>query len=311
MINVSYNFSENLRISLEKIEALRKRILLTIINPKTELRLRFEATVDRIYWSLKLTNNPLTKSEMFKLLTNQSLKTLTTEEKEVFLYKKAFDYIPHEWLVSQKAIKIKDIIELHKIIGNGKLKISENSIKKALDYLEKSPENPVVTAALAYIQMADIAPFSNYNEQFYSLIAYLFLYKSGYDFRGLLVFEKYWRKTLVDFKASLESGLKNSTVTLWLEYFAKSVEKQLEEVVENLSSLKSRGEIPLPFLTLNPRQKEIMSYLEIPNETITNKKVQSLFNISQITSSRDLSRLVSLGLLFAHGKGRSVYYTRV
>ncbi len=45
--------------------------------------------------------------------------------------------------------------------------------------------------------------------------------------------------------------------------------------------------------------------------TITNKKVQKLFKVSQITASRDLAKLASVGLLFTHGKGRSVYYTKV
>jgi len=36
-----------------------------------------------------------------------------------------------------------------------------------------------------------------------------------------------------------------------------------------------------------------------------------MFKVSQITASRDLSKLGALGLLFIHGKGRSVYYTKI
>ena len=225
--------------------------------------------------------------------------------------KKALSLISYEWLFSARQIKVKNIIEIYEIIGDGKLKVSEKSIKEVLDYLEGSPENPVIKAALAYIQMKNISPFSAYNEDICSLLAYLFLYKNGYDFRGLLVLEKYWRKTLMDFNNSLEAGVKNGTVTIWLEYFAQSVEKQLEEAVENLSSTQSKIETPEALWDINDRQKEIISLLEMPDVTITNKKVQKLFEISQITASRDLTKLVNLGLLFSHGKGRSVYYTRV
>ena len=72
-----------------------------------------------------------------------------------------------------------------------------------------------------------------------------------------------------------------------------------------------RVSLPATFWEITTRQKEIMMYLENPTASVTNKTVQKLFNISQITASRDLARLANLGLLLAHGKGRSVYYTKV
>lgn len=310
MINITYNFSANLKEILGKIEVLRRTILLTPINPKTEARLRFEAMLNRAYWSLNLTDSPLAKSDLLKFFTRGNVKKMTLQEKEALQYKKALDYISYEWLVVERPIKVKNILELHEMLTKGKLKVSENSIKTALDYLQVTADNPVIQSGLAYVQMANIVPFSYDNQRFCSLIAYLFLYKRGYDFKGLLVLEKYWKKTMMDFNNYLQTALQNSTVTLWLEYFSKSVEQSLEEIALNLSSFQNRPQPSSSMWELNDRQKEIMSLLEAPNQTITNKKVQKLFKISQITSSRDLAKLTTLGLLLAHGKGRSIYYTK-
>jgi len=78
-----------------------------------------------------------------------------------------------------------------------------------------------------------------------------------------------------------------------------------------IKGLKSQDNLPSSFWKLNGRQQSILSVLENPGEKITNKDVQKKFGVSQITASRDLSHLTTLGLLLAHGKGRSVYYTKV
>jgi len=61
---------------------------------------------------------------------------------------------------------------------------------------------------------------------------------------------------------------------------------------------------------LNDRQNKILERLENPNLKITNKDVQKMFGVSQITASRDLSKMANLGILLPHGKGRSVFYTK-
>lgn len=65
------------------------------------------------------------------------------------------------------------------------------------------------------------------------------------------------------------------------------------------------------FFELNDRQKSILNMLDQPTASITNRLTQKAYKVSQITASRDLAKLTTLGFLFSHGKGRSVYYTRV
>ncbi len=310
--DLSYNLSSSLTESLQKIENLRQKILLTPLSAKTETRLRWEAMINRIYWSLVLSGSPLTKAEMVKLLTSEGKKKrFTGEEQEVISYKKALDYISQNWLVTTERITPKVVVTLHDLACPDRLRGGEAPLKQVLDYLQASSENPVVQAGVAQIQLITLAPFSDGNGRTARLLALLFLYKAGFDFRGLLVLDEYFRRDLAAFRQTTENVSKSQSLTLWLEYFAQGVAAQLEKAQEDLTLQRSHLDLPATFWNLNDRQKEILTQMSQPDSTITNKKVQKQFKVSQITASRDLSRLAYLGLIFARGKGRSIYYTKV
>jgi Fic family protein len=303
MINFSYNLSLVLKNYLSKVESLRQKILLTPISPKTELRIRWEAMMNRIYWSMIVNGKQLSKSRIVKILSQQAKEKVDKEEREITKYKNALDYIRQNWLVSDETVSPKTVLMLQELSGYGKFRSSLGTLKQLLDYLQRAPENAIIQASIAYIQILNIAPFTKENTKAAYLLAYLFLYKGGYDFRGLLVLEECWHPDLIIYRSNL---------TPILEEFSKVLANQLEKTADlNLESQAELVGLSASFWELNDRQKAILNYLEQPNLTITNKKVQNLFNISQITASRDLAKLANLGLLFTHGKGRSVFYTRV
>jgi Fic family protein len=303
VMDFSYNLSEQLKNNLRKIELLRQKILLTPLSLKIELRLKWEFMVNRVYWAIIFSKDKsLNKTKVTKLLAHQE-KEKMNEDEEIVKYKNALDYIRENWLVSEKAITSKDVLVLHGLASFGRFRSSEREIKQLLDYLQKSPEHPVVQAAVSYIQILNITSFTLGSTQLAYLLAYLFMYKSGYDFRGLLVLEECWHKDLIIYSANL---------TPLLEEFSKLLANQLEKTASfDVGSQNKPGALSSDFWELSDRQKAILTYLEQPDLTITNKKVQKLFKISQITASRDLAKLASLGLLFSHGKGRSVFYTKV
>lgn len=313
---LSFTFSAALRNSLQKIDSLRRQILLSPIPPRMELRLRWEATLNRIYWSLALAGDPLTKAEIIKLLTAEK-KRPTQAEQEVLNYKKALDYISQEWLVNPRRVTLQTVIDLYNISSQptvGKnARISnagENSIKHLLEYLQKGSDHPIVQAGIAQAQLISIRPFPDGNGRVARLLSLLFLYRNGYDVRGFLVLSDYWRKDSSGLEYATKRSLESKNFTVWLEYFAHGILIEVEKVAQSLKNLNFQTDLPISFWKLNDRQKEILAILEQPETTITNKKAQKLFKISQITASRDLAKLASLGLLFTHGRGRSVYYTR-
>jgi Fic family protein len=301
--------SSQFQESLQKIDALRRDILLSVISPKDESRFRWQTLIERIFWSLTLSDRPLGKKEIVNLLTEDPKKRLTLSQKEAIKYKKIFDYIHQDWLASQKPILLQDVLFLHKLICQSQLRVNQELLQQCLSYFQTSHEHPVIQAGLIQFQILALSPFTDGNDRLARLLTYLFLYKEGFDCKGFLVLEEYFRRNLTDYQQILKQAAQAGNQTAWLEYFVKGLEAQFEKTLKVITHEKTKVNVPTPVFELNERQKEILALMENPGITITNRQVQKLFKISQITASRDLAKLVSLGFLFTHGGGRSVYYT--
>ena len=303
MLNISYNLSYRLKEYLYKIENLRREIALTPISPKTKLKLRWDAMINRIYYSLKLSGNRLKKAEMVRLL-GQNHKKMRKEEQEVIKYKRALDYILQKWLGANLQVDSASLIRLHEIIGSGKLSKPVEELEHLLDYLQGQKENAIIQAAIASIEIAKMQPFTNHNKEISLLAPYLFLYKYGYDFRRFLAYESEWE--------NYKPEINKISLTLWLEYFAECILRQIEKVAGSVTTHDSiLKDINESFFELNDRHKAELNYLDNPENSITNRKIQKNYKVSQITASRDLAKLTNLGFLLSHGKGRSVYYTKI
>ena len=312
MLNISYNISPRLSEYLSKIEDLRKQILLTPISQALELRLRWEATFNQIHYSLKLAGNSLKKGDMLKILSEVTHKKINDDQKAVLKYKQALDYISQNWQGSQNAVDAKTLIDLHKIIGNGRLRVPQAGLQYLLNYLQARIENPIIQAAIINIEMEKMQLFTEHNSLIARLTADLFLCKYGYDLKGFLAYEAAWMEESDSFKENHKRALNAVSLTLWLEYFALSVLRQAESIIQFLTKPKVQIlDLRESFWKLNERQRSILSFLDVPQATITNRQIQKAFKTSQITASRDLAKLTNLGFLFSHGKGRSVYYTKI
>lgn len=317
MLNLSYNLSPKLKEKLQVINKLRQEILLIPLSPKNELIIQWNTIIDRTHCSLSLAGNSLNKSQITKLLTSPMIAEsskikIDKNEKDVIGYKNALDYINQNWLVSKKHVTVKDILMLYDIFCKGSLRVPISKIQELLDYLQAQEENPIIQSGIANLGIIRIHPFSDGNGRLARLLSLLFLYKQGLDVRKMIAPEKAWVKDRQAFEDTARISQETASITLWLEYYAESIIIQLQDALNKLKaeSYDNLG-LSVTFWELNDRQKMILSALEEPSSMITNRKVQEQFKISQITASRDLSRLTGLGLIFTHGKGRSVYYTRV
>lgn len=312
---LTYNFSPFLKVSLEKIDSLRKEILLIPLTPKVEIELRFEAMLDRIYWFWALTDNPINKQTLRSLFSSQTKKRSDQEVQEMSDYRKALNWIYWDWLASPESISLETVLELYNLAcmnTTGKpfdFQSASESIKYFLEYLQKGNDHPVIQAAIAYIQLMHIGAFGENTRKISHLLSYLILYKYYYHLRDLLVFEEIWKHDLLTYKKNYQAALENENLNLWLEYFVQSMINSSEDVFHKLSSPQTSLQTT-SYTELNERQRDILALLDDPKTAITNRKVQQLFKMSQITASRDLIKLANLDLILAHGKGRSVYYTK-
>lgn len=302
---------------LEKAEQHRQQILLYPIQPKKELTIQFAATVDRIYYGLTTTEIPVLREKIRTILTNQIVFSMQKNQLKrdpiqttVLGYKQSLDYIKRDWLLNPDVLTVNDIEKLYGFLGNDKLPLPERQLKEMLSYLQSSSANAYAQAAIAKLLFRSLLPPGIQNEAFSTLCSYLFLYKAGLDCRGLLVLEKPWSENNKLFLGHYQTAINSQNITTWIEFYVKEMALHLES---NYTLLSQTTKLPVQDTVgeLNERQKTIMTLLEDPKAIITNRTVQKIFHISQITASRDLAKLTALGLLFAQGKGRSVRYTRI
>lgn len=317
MINLNYHLSETIEDNLKEIEQLRTKILLTPIRPRNELQLKWEANLSKTYWGLTLADNPLTKKQIIKILVNPLPKKLTDPQKEVISYMKTLTYIRNNWSASNSILTTKHVLDIYdlsckSVFGSSasyyKTKVDE--VGKILEFIETGKEHPVIQAGLIQIEIIKLSPFDNGTGRVARILSHLILSKYGYDLKELLILEDYYRNDLVSLKEAVSSIEKYKNATKWLEYFTSGVKLGMEKLSETLENQKYLTSKQILW-RLSERQAKILERLENPDLKITNKDVQKMFNISQITASRDLSKMVNLGTLLPHGKGRSVFYTRL
>lgn len=311
MISISYLHSPTLNQLLGEIEQYRQAILLTPLTPQKELELRWSSTIEQVYWQLKLINRPLARKELLLLFGSQSKRQYTEPEREAMHYKNALDYLAQNWPGSQEVVTTKTVFKLHSFVSNSKFGGNETDLKQLIDYLQVKPDHAVIQAAIAMLYLLQLKPFKADNEKVAQLLSLLFLYKYGYDCKGFFTLEEYWQHASATLRGTIEQALNTGNITPWLEYFAQAMQTQLAKAAETLLKPDLPADEVAVKAQLNDRQKAILIFLENPEASLTNMKVQRLYKVSQITASRDLAKLTTLGLLIPHGKGRSIYYTRI
>ncbi len=312
MLPLSYTISSDLRELLGSVDELRTNILVTPLSPSTEHALSWEATVGRISGSLSLGGVKLTKRDIEKILSRQA----KTKPSIVSGYLGGINFVHDLWTANSQVVTVSALDTLARLVYVGPFApykqifgSSQKPIRQLLTYLENQTEHPVVHAGIALGILSGAILPADHPGLVSRLIAILFLAKDGYDLRGMAAIEQEWAREASSYHVALSTIQHEGNLNHWLLFFAQSVEASYTKLKERLGSSIRRESSKL--WTLNERQRAILHLVDDPGISITNKIVQKRFRISQITASRDLAKLTALTLLFPHGKGRSVFYTRV
>jgi len=316
MLVTAYTKSPEIIEKLHILEELRRDLHVIPISRKSLYSMVWDTSLCRIEASLLNQGTVINRKEIYEILTNQ--KPQNEKTLKILNYKNALDYIRNDWHITSEAISPHSLGILDALAyGNKKSTLSSRvpvktlyEIKQLLSYVQTADEHPVIQAGIAYVESTrkKISPENSHNLA--TLIAYMFLYKYGWDFRELLVLEKAFVKANSDYQYALKATEEYNNATTWLDYFVSTLIKQTEDVLGGLQLSNIRTKDLTSVYNLKPRHMKILAQLDDPRSRITNKDAQEIFKISQITASRDLAKLAQMGLLLSHGKGRSTYYTR-
>lgn len=318
MLPIAYSVSETLKEHVGAVDTLRRLVLAAPVSPMNELKLRFQAMVNRIYGSLTLGGISISKHDILTTLTSPP-KRPKPQEQQVLAYKQALEWIRSDWTANPKPITPAVVTALATMVlarpaSSVERAFSpiEQEVRRVLDYLESRVDHPIIISAVAHAQLLAMPVGQDDVGRIARLTSSLFLAKFGYDLRGMLAPEKSWQEAPESYKRAHTTIAQTGQMTAWLEYCAKTQRVAIEELKRDIGHISQgvRTEVPASFWELNERQKAVLALLENPTATITNREVQKRFRVSQITASRDLTKLVSLGLLLPRGKGRAVKYLK-
>jgi len=313
MKSLSYTRSITLTASIQTLDELHKQLLLIPLAPPTELQLQWSTRIQKIQYLLALAGKAILPTQISDFLLHLDTKNPVPFRGEVESYRSAFDYLYHHWLVNPKVVEPSDLLEFYQVIfPKETLTGDEAELKASLQYIQINPEHPIIQASLAQILILSLSPFSAYNEQFSHLVFLLFMYKFGYDLRRLPVYEEQYVLDLTNYKNMILQSNRLENVTPWLEYVCERAIIAVQKTVQIVQQEKNNPTRSSNILfTLPDRQQLIMNLFNAPGVKISNRLIQRKFKVSQITASRDLAKLADSGLIFAIGKGRSTYYTKV
>lgn len=303
MLILSYNLSETLTSQLKQIDKLRERLLLAPLSPYMESSISWLTTLSHLEGWASLSNQPLTKDTLESLLKGPGANRTVPSNfvQKALNYRSALSHVWQEWTANPKAIKSEDIRTLARILDV--TFVHENEIESLLGYIQTGSVHPAVQAAITHLYF--------YPNRLCYLTSQLVLNKYGYDFKRLVSLEDYWAQNKDRYLEVLKQASTQGNITLWLEYYCQAMINQLEKTYKLISQPVPSNHILLSLSVLNSRQKTILSLIDQPGSSITNRQIQANLQISQITASRDLARLTKLNLVIPQGRGRSVSYSKL
>lgn len=274
MNSLAYTVSPILAETLTSIDQLRTAILLTPIPPHLEARLRWRTT-------------RLPELDERQRMTFGSLRNDWSAQGKTFSMR-TLEAIVETMFPKLKRSLLRTMRE------------EEQEWKRFFAYLSAQKDHPVIQSGLLYATASESKLASV--RSFPPLITLLSLATTWYDCRGTLPLPSPTERA----GSILE---RYGQLTVWLEAFTREMAATYEALSQTMNAARTE---PMPTAwNLPNRHKRILSLFENPKATVTNRDIQRLFHVSQVTASRDLAHLAALGLLYSHGKGRSVYYTKL
>ncbi|MCC7554321.1 MAG: Fic family protein [Methanobacteriaceae archaeon] len=336
MYEPNFNYTQDIVNNLIKIESAKEIINNAKIIPSYDLLLKNKAIIETTYNSTSIEGNILNLKQVENLYnSNQKINNISKSEKEVLNYfevLKNFDkYIEIYPNFSKDLILSfhKDISkgllnnpgefrESRVVIGNlktGKLNFVPpdfNKVSFLVDNLihwlnQENNLSPVLISGISHYELVRIHPFIDGNGRTSRAFSTYILYFRGFDFKKYFTLDEFYNTDREKYYSALRSPDKTNDLTEWLEYFTTGFLQSIEKIKKEILHLSKITNKFNNKLELSEKEIIILDYID-ENESIKNKEIQELFNISSQSSHNYLSKLIKKGLIKSVGIGRNTHY---
>lgn len=180
------------------------------------------------------------------------------------------------------------------------------------EYVNNSPKNLIIKAAVAHLWFVSIHPFDDGNGRITRAITDMLLAKADNGSKRFYSMSAQIQKEKKAYYKALEQAqLGTLDITEWIEWFLLCLKRALETASASTRTILLKYQ----FLSnvkneLNPRQKKMISMLfEGFTGNLTSSKWAKINKVTQMTANRDITDLLERKLLVKHGDGRNTHYT--
>lgn len=340
MWNPKYQITHLILNNIRQIEEVLGEIkFLHLRNTATLAQIQYKARELSAYASTSIEGNPLSLTDVKRLLKNHP-STARDTEKEILNYNTALDFIYSHIKKGSFSLSIPIMEKIQSFVVKdlmvdssdcGKLRQKPVVIRDpsrpgsivfippdAKDVSQLTQElcefithnmqtlDPILLGGLFHKQFVIIHPFMDGNGRTTRLLTTAILGAAGFNFFEIFSFENYYNQNVTQYfkKVGLYGDYyeqkDNIDFTEWLEYFTGGILDELKRVQKSISSLNTQRRIPQHF-------EIVLDYLK-KHGNISQSQYGEISRRSLAARKKDFAQMVTLKLIRSIGHGKGTYY---
>ena len=184
-----------------------------------------------------------------------------------------------------------------------------------MTWLQSADEPGPVVSARVHVSVAGIHPFADGNGRTARIVSSLAMYRAGYRLPQFTSLEEWWGRHIDDYYRAFDclgtEWVADADVTPFIEAHVRAQVAQVEAL--SLRNTTERAlwtvlqDTAVVDMGLNERATHALYDAFFARE-VTNRYYRGMADVSEVTASHDLAKLVASGALKARGAGRSAHY---
>lgn len=339
MFKPLYTITDSLLANIKNITSLVNELNNKRFPSVVLLELEKNAREVSSYASTSIEGNPLPLTEVKKILKSAPIH-VRDSEREVLNYNQALQNLNKQLEAGIARLSLPFILKIQKQVIDGLLPKFESGrlrekpvvvnnpgtgqivylppdakdVKPLMEDLVEFIHNhqgkidPLILAGLFHKQTVIIHPFMDGNGRTTRLVTKALLAEMGLNTFNLFSFESYYNKNVTKYFQTVgEYGnyyevIDKIDFTSWLTYFTEGIIDELLRVQKLLPVIGVS-----PESKLQPYHLKVLEFIQ-KKGFISDSDYAKLTGRAKATRALDFQKLMKLGLIERHGKGRATYY---
>ena len=325
-----YTITPVLLSEVERIAALRERILAAAVQVPWIPALQKDTRIRNAHSSTAIEGNPLTLEQVRAIEEGRSIPPLSQRpRREIANYFAGLRFV--EKNAKRRAIGHTEVLKLHRIMAGEVMDQGTAGEYRAIrvkvgDYIAPRPEDirpmmsdllewwnkdaakisPIMSAAIVHHQFETIHPFADGNGRAGRMLSLWELYRRGFDSHHIFSIDEFYWEDRPRYYAALEKVQEEKgALTSWLEYSAEGLGVTLERVWSRIQKLTARsGNVKL---VLRPKQEQLLHLLR-ERKAMTPREIWDAVGVSKQGALDLLQPLIEAGLVQRIGTRKSGRY---